>query len=121
MDNQQILAKTRENQNNINFYEMNFGQLFFSEDTKKEIQIESEKYKADYEKFLFEKEQLFNLYRSDPQLIKFFHLAQTNPILFQYINPQIYYECSQVLQMQQMSQIKQMQQMPVQMPQQVPQ
>ena len=51
IDNQQILAKTRENQNNIDYYEMNFGQLFFSEEIKKEIQTESEKYKADYDKF----------------------------------------------------------------------
>ena len=54
IENQEILAKTRENDNNINKYEMNFGQLFFSEDTKKEIQTESEKYKADFDKFFFE-------------------------------------------------------------------
>ena len=128
IDNQQILAKTRENQNNINIYEMNFGQLFFSEETKKEIQDESNKFKADYEKFNFEKQQLFNQYRSDPQLIKFFQLAQTNPFLFQYINPQIYYECWPMIQMQQMQQMPpqmqqmppQMQQMPPQMPPQIP-
>ena len=56
MENQQILAKTRENQNNINFYEMNFVQLFFSEDIKKEIQTVSEENKANYEKFYYEKQ-----------------------------------------------------------------
>ncbi len=91
-ENQQILMEARENQNKINFYEMNFGQLFFSEELKQQIFAESEKYRIDYEKLFNEKMQQFAMYKNDPQLNKFLQLAQTNPMMHGYLIPQIYYE-----------------------------
>lgn len=94
-ENQKILMEARENQNKINLYEMNFGQLFFSEELKQQIFAESEKYRMDYEKLYNEKMQLFATYKNDPQLNKFLQLVQTNPMMAQYLIPQIYYEFSQ--------------------------
>ena len=87
--------EARENQKNINLYEMNFGQLFFNEELKQQIFAESEKYRIDYEKLYNEKMQQFAAYKNDPQLNKFLQLAQTNPMMAQYLIPQIYYEFSQ--------------------------
>ena len=91
-ENQQLLFQARQNQNEINAYEMNFGQLFFSEELKNQIQAETEKYKAEYDNMLKEKLEKFNQYRNDQELKNFISLAQTNPIMLPYLNPQIYNE-----------------------------
>ena len=91
-ENQQLLFEARQNQNEINFYEMNFGQLFFSEELKKQIQAETDKYKAEYDTMLKEKLELFNQYRNDQELKNFLSLVQTNPIMYPYLHPQIYNE-----------------------------
>ena len=91
-ENQKLLFEARQNQNEINFYEMNFGQLFFSDELKNQIQAESEKYKAEYENMARDKFQLFNQYKNDQELKNFLSLAQTNPIMHNYLIPQIYNE-----------------------------
>ena len=91
-ENQKLLFEARQNQNEINFYEMNFGQLFFSDELKNQIQEESEKYKAEYENMARDKFQLFNQYKNDQELTNFLSLAQTNPIMHNYLIPQIYNE-----------------------------
>jgi chromosome segregation ATPase len=91
-ENQKLLFEARQNQNEINFYEMNFGQLFFSDELKNQIQAESEKYKAEYENMARDKFQLFNQYKNDQELTNFLSLAQTNPIMHNYLIPQIYNE-----------------------------
>ena len=91
-ENQQLLFEARQNQNEINFYEMNFGQLFFSEELKNQIQAETAKYKDEYDKMLKEKLELFNQYRNDQELLNFLSLAQNNPIMYPYLNPHIYNE-----------------------------
>ena len=91
-ENQKLLFEARQNQNEINFYEMNFGQLFFSDELKNHIQAESEKYKAEYENMARDKFQLFNQYKNDQELKNFLSLAQTNPIMHNYLIPQIYNE-----------------------------
>ena len=91
-ENQKLLFEARQNQNEINFYEMNFGQLFFSDELKNQIQAESEKYKAEYENMARDKFELFNQYKNDQELKNFLSLAQTNPIMHNYLIPQIYNE-----------------------------
>jgi len=91
-ENQKLLFEARQNQNEINFYEMNFGQLFFSDELKNQIQAESEKYKAEYENMARDKFQLFNQYKNDQELKNFLSLAQTNPTMHNYLIPQIYNE-----------------------------
>ena len=93
-ENQKLLGEARNRQNEINFYEMNFGQLFFSDEIKQQIQAQTDVFKTEYENLLKDKMQLFNQYKSDPQLMKFLQLVQTNPALYQYLIPQIYYEFS---------------------------
>ena len=93
-ENQKLLGEARNRQNEINFYEMNFGQLFFSDEIKQQIQAQTDVFKTEYENLLKDKMQLFNQYKSDPQLMKFLQLVQTNPIMYQYLIPQIYYEFS---------------------------
>ncbi len=93
-ENQKLLGDARQKQNEINFYEMNFGQLFFSDEIRNEIQNQTNVFKNEYENLLKEKLQLFAQYKSDPQLNKFLQLAQTNPIMLNYLIPQIYYEFS---------------------------
>ena len=41
---------------------------------------------------LKEKLELFNQYRNDQELKNFLSLAQTNPIMYPYLHPQIYNE-----------------------------
>ena len=93
-ENQKLLGEARNRQNEINFYEMNFGQLFFSDEIKQQIQAQTDVFKTEYENLLKDKMQLFNQYKSDPQLMKFLQLVQTNPVMYQYLIPQIYYEFS---------------------------
>ena len=73
---------------------MNFGQLFFSDEIKNQIQAETNVFKNEYENLLKEKLQLFAQYKSDPQLTKFLQLASSNPVMYNYLIPQIYYEFS---------------------------
>ena len=93
-ENQKLLGEARQKQNEINFYEMNFGQLFFSDEVKNQIQAETNVFKNEYENLLKEKLQLFAQYKSDPQLTKFLQLASSNPVMYNYLIPQIYYEFS---------------------------
>lgn len=93
-ENQKLLGDARQKQNEINFYEMNFGQLFFSDEVKNQIQAETNVFKNEYENLLKEKLQLFAQYKSDPQLTKFLQLASSNPVMYNYLIPQIYYEFS---------------------------
>ena len=93
-ENQKLLGEARQKQNEINFYEMNFGQLFFSDEIKNQIQAETNVFKNEYENLLKEKLQLFAQYKSDPQLTKFLQLASSNPVMYNYLIPQIYYEFS---------------------------
>ena len=93
-ENQKLLGEARQKQNEINFYEMNFGQLFFSDEIKNQIQPETNVFKNEYENLLKEKLQLFAQYKSDPQLTKFLQLASSNPVMYNYLIPQIYYEFS---------------------------
>ena len=73
---------------------MNFGQLFFSDEIKQQIQAQTDVFKNEYENLLKEKMQLFAQYKNDPQLMKFLQLVQTNPMMYNYLIPQIYYEFS---------------------------
>lgn len=93
-ENQKLLGDARQKQNEINFYEMNFGQLFFSDEIRNEIQNQTNVFKNEYENLLKEKLQLFAQYKSDPQLNKFLQLAPSNQIMYSYLIPQIYYEFS---------------------------
>ena len=93
-ENQKLLGEARNRQNEINFYEMNFGQLFFSDEIKQQIQAQTDVFKNEYENLLKEKMQLFTQYKNDPQLMKFLQLVQTNPMMYNYLIPQIYYEFS---------------------------
>ena len=93
-ENQKLLFEARQNQNEINFYEMNFGSLFFSEELKKEIGEETAKFQSEYDNFYKQKMQEFNQYKMDPQLNRFLQLVQTNPYMYNYLIPQIYYEFS---------------------------
>ena len=80
------------NKNEVDFYEMNLGQLLFSDEIKKEIQNETGKFQNEYNEFYKQKMEQFAQYRNDPQLNKFLQLAQTNPMMYNYIIPQIWYE-----------------------------
>ena len=80
------------NKNEVDFYEMNLGQLLFSDEVKKEIQNETSKFQNEYNEFYKQKMEQFAQYRNDPQLNKFLQLAQTNPMMYNYIIPQIWYE-----------------------------
>ena len=93
-ENQKLLFEARQNQNEINFYEMNFGSLFFSEELKKEIGEETAKFQSEYDNFYKQKMQEFNQYKMDPQLNRFLQLVQYNPYMYNYLIPQIYYEFS---------------------------
>ena len=93
-ENQKLLGDARQKQNEINFYEMNFGQLFFSDEIKNQIQPETNVFKNEYENLLKEKLQLFGQIKSAPQLNKFLQLASSNPVIYNYLIPQIYYEFS---------------------------
>ena len=93
-ENQKLLGDARQKQNEINFYEMNFGQLFFSDEIRNEIQNQTNVFKNEYENLLKEKLQLFAQYKSDPQLNKLLQLAPSNQIMYSYLIPQIYYEFS---------------------------
>ena len=73
---------------------MNFGQLFFSDEIKNQIQPETNVFKNEYENLLKEKLQLFGQIKSAPQLNKFLQLASSNPVIYNYLIPQIYYEFS---------------------------
>jgi TonB family protein len=83
---------TLNNKNEVDFYEMNLGQLLFSDEVKREIQKETSKFQNEYNEFYRQKMEQFAQYRNDPQLNKFLQLAQTNPMMYNYIIPQIWYE-----------------------------
>jgi hypothetical protein len=57
-ENQKLLGEAQNRQNEINFYEMNFGQLFFSDEIKQQIQAQTDVFKNEYENLLKEKMQL---------------------------------------------------------------
>lgn len=80
------------NKNEVDFYEMNLGQLLFNDEVKREIQNETNRFQNEYNEFYRQKMEQFAQYRNDPQLNKFLQLAQTNPMMYNYIIPQIWYE-----------------------------
>ena len=91
-ENQKLLFEARQNQNEINFYEMNFGSLFFSEELKKEIGEETAKFQSEYDNFYKQKMQEFNQYKMDPQLNRFLQLVQYNPYMYNSFAPRDFKE-----------------------------
>ena len=87
-----------KNKYDVDFYEMNLGQLLFSDEVKREIQNETIKFQNDYNEFYRQKMEQFAQYKNDPQLNKFLQLSQTNPMMYNYIIPQIWYEFSAPVQ-----------------------
>ena len=87
-----LLMDVQKNKNEINCIEMNFGQIFFNDKLKQEIKQEEIKLKNDYDNFLKKKQSDFDNYINDRQMINFFEIGKYNPVINNYVVPQIAFE-----------------------------
>ena len=91
LEKQQLLDEARQNKNIINSYEYNFGNSFFSQELRNQIDEGTREIRDKYNQSMNEKMKQYNEYKiKDEKLKKFLQLAQTNPIMYQYIIPQVY-------------------------------
>lgn len=90
-ETQKLLDEARQNKKEIDFYEYNFGNSFFSQELRNQINEGTREIRDKYNNSMNEKMKQYNEYKiKDEKLKKFLQVAQTYPIMFQYIIPQVY-------------------------------